>query len=197
MSITTAFTNNTNQTVTIGGRSIKPGETREVDARFVPATPEINRQLMVLFINLGITPRYFGTTVVQPGHSARLPIIHFENPNKADAGKFQVKMFEELLARKVDDIKPFFSAFNDEELEHLSALEVSDQNRKSLVKLIADELAVRKAERDFDPASYAQTLEGKDESELQIELLAANDNQMKLSLIQDALSKLKEQEEQA
>lgn len=63
MSITTAFTNNTNQTVTIGGRSIKPGETREVDARFVPASPEINRKLMVLFINLGITPRYFGTTV--------------------------------------------------------------------------------------------------------------------------------------
>ncbi|EIJ0945196.1 ABC transporter ATPase [Vibrio vulnificus] len=196
MSITTAFTNNSKQTVNIGGRSVQPGETREVDARFVPASAEINRKLMVLFINFGITPKYFGETVVQPNQAARLPIIHFENPNKANAGKFQDQVFEQLLALKIDDIKPFFSSLNDDELKRLSELETLDQKRKGLLKEIEDELAVRTAERDFDPASYAKTLEGKDESELQIELLAVGDDQVKLALIQDALSKLKATSEQ-
>ncbi|WP_158117214.1 ABC transporter ATPase [Vibrio cincinnatiensis] len=196
MSITTAFTNTTDQAVNIGGRSVLPGETREVDARFVPASPTTNRQLMVLFINFGITPKYFGTTVVQPNQAVRLPIIHFENPNKANAGKFQDQVFEELLNRKVDDIKPFFSSLNDDELQRLSELEMLDQKRKSLLKEIDNELAVRIAERDFDPDAYAKSLEGKEESELQIELLAVGDDQAKLTLIQDALSQLKATSEQ-
>lgn len=193
MSITTAFTNNSKQTVNIGGRSVLPGETREVDARFVPASAETNRQIIILYINFGITPKYFGTTVVQPNQAARLPIIHFENPNKTDAGKFQDTIFEELLTHKIDDIKPFFSSLTDDELNRLAELESADQKRKSLLKDIEDELAVRAAERGFDPEAYAKTLEGKDESELQIELLSAGDNQMKLNVIQAALSKLKDQ----
>ncbi|MCG9597064.1 ABC transporter ATPase [Vibrio sp. Isolate25] len=191
MPVMTAFTNNEKQTVNIGGRSVQPGETREVDARFVSAAPETNRQIIVLYINFGITPKYFGTTVVQPNTAARLPIIHFENPNKADAGAFQDAVFSELLEKKVEDIKPFFSSFEDDELERLAELEQSDGKRKTLLKEITDTLAARKEDREFDPQKYAQSLEGKDESELQVELLAAGDNELKLKAIQDALAKLK------
>lgn len=191
MPVMTAFTNNEKQTVNIGGRSVQPGETREVDARFVSAAPETNRQIIVLYINFGITPKYFGTTVVQPNTAARLPIIHFENPNKADAGAFQDAVFSELLEKKVEDIKPFFSSLEDEELERLAELEQSDGKRKTLLKEITDMLTARKEEREFNPQKYAQSLEGKDESELQVELLAAGDNELKLKAIQDALAKLK------
>ncbi|AYV20499.1 ABC transporter ATPase [Vibrio mediterranei] len=191
MPVMTAFTNNEKQTVNIGGRSVQPGETREVDARFVSAAPETNRQIIVLYINFGITPKYFGTTVVQPNTAARLPIIHFENPNKADAGAFQDAVFSELLEKKVEDIKSFFSLFEDDELERLAELEQSDSKRKTLLKEITDTLAARKEDREFDPQKYAQSLEGKDESELQVELLAAGDNELKLKVIQDALAKLK------
>lgn len=191
MPVMTAFTNNEKQTVNIGGRSVQPGETREVDARFVSAAPETNRQIIVLYINFGITPKYFGTTVVQPNTAARLPIIHFENPNKADAGAFQDAVFSELLEKSIEDIKPFFSSFEDDELERLAELEQSDGNRKTLLKEITDTLAARKEDREFDPQKYVQSLEGKDESELQVELLAAGDNELKLKAIQDALAKLK------
>lgn len=191
MPVMTAFTNNEKQTVNIGGRSVQPGETREVDARFVSAAPETNRQIIVLYINFGITPKYFGTTVVQPNTAARLPIIHFENPNKADAGAFQDAVFSELLEKSIEDIKPFFSSFEDDELERLAELEQSDGKRKTLLKEITDTLAARKEDREFDPQKYAQSLEGKDESELQVELLAAGDNELKLKAIQDALAKLK------
>ncbi|MFM2590053.1 ABC transporter ATPase [Vibrio sp. TBV020] len=191
MPVMTAFTNNEKQTVNIGGRSVQPGETREVDARFVSAAPETNRQIIVLYINFGITPKYFGTTVVQPNTAARLPIIHFENPNKADAGAFQDAVFSELLEKSIEDIKPFFSSFEDDELERLAELEQSDGKRKTLLKEITDTLATRKEDREFDPQKYAQSLEGKDESELQVELLAAGDNELKLKAIQDALAKLK------
>lgn len=191
MPVMTAFTNNEKQTVNIGGRSVQPGETREVDARFVSAAPETNRQIIVLYINFGITPKYFGTTVVQPNTAARLPIIHFENPNKADAGAFQDAVFSELLEKSIEDIKPFFSSFEDDELERLAELEQSDGKRKTLLKEITDTLAARKEDREFDPQKYAQSLEGKDESELQVELLAAGDNELKLKAIQDALAELK------
>lgn len=191
MPVMTAFTNNEKQTVNIGGRSVQPGETREVDARFVSAAPETNRQIIVLYINFGIAPKYFGTTVVQPNTAARLPIIHFENPNKADAGAFQDAVFSELLEKSIEDIKPFFSSFEDDELERLAELEQSDGKRKTLLKEITDTLAARKEDREFDPQKYAQSLEGKDESELQVELLAAGDNELKLKAIQDALAKLK------
>ena len=191
MPVMTAFTNNEKQTVNIGGRSVQPGETREVDARFVSAAPETNRQIIVLYINFGITPKYFGTTVVQPNTAARLPIIHFENPNKADAGAFQDAVFSELLEKSIEDIKPFFSSFEDDELERLAELEQSDSKRKTLLKEITDTLAARKEDREFDPQKYAQSLEGKDDSELQVELLAAGDNELKLKAIQDALAKLK------
>ncbi|MDA0109009.1 ABC transporter ATPase [Vibrio sp. La 4.2.2] len=191
MPVMTAFTNNEKQTVNIGGRSVQPGETREVDARFVSAAPETNRQIIVLYINFGITPKYFGSTVVQPNTAARLPIIHFENPNKADAGAFQDAVFSELLEKSIEDIKPFFSSFEDDELERLAELEQLDGKRKTLLKEITDTLAARKEEREFDPQKYAQSLEGKDESELQVELLAAGDNELKLKAIQDALAKLK------
>lgn len=191
MPVMTAFTNNEKQTVNIGGRSVQPGETREVDARFVSAPPETNRQIIVLYINFGITPKYFGTTVVQPNTAARLPIIHFENPNKADAGAFQDAVFSELLEKNIEDIKPFFSSFEDDELERLAELEQSDSKRKTLLKEITDTLAARKEDREFDPQKYAQSLEGKDDSELQVELLAAGDNELKLKAIQNALAKLK------
>lgn len=191
MPVMTAFTNNEKQTVNIGGRSVQPGETREVDARFVSAAPETNRQIIVLYINFGITPKYFGTTVVQPNTAARLPIIHFENPNKADAGAFQDAVFSELLEKSIEDIKPFFSSFEDDELERLAELEQSDSKRKTLLKEITDTLAARKEDREFDPQKYAQSLEGKDDSELQVELLAAGDNELKLKAIQNALAKLK------
>jgi hypothetical protein len=180
MPIMTAYTNNSKQAVNIGGRTVHPGETREVDARFVPAAAQVNRAIVILYINFSITPKYFGQTVVQPNTAARLPIIHFENPNKADAGAFQDKIFEELLTKKIDEIKPFFSELTDEELARLSELETADQKRKGLLSGIDEELA--------------KTLEGKDESELQVELLAAGDNEMKLKVIQEALSKLKEQQ---
>ena len=151
MPVMTAFTNNEKQTVNIGGRSVQPGETREVDARFVSAAPETNRQIIVLYINFGITPKYFGTTVVQPNTAARLPIIHFENPNKADAGAFQDAVFSELLEKSIEDIKPFFSSFEDDELERLAELEQSDGKRKTLLKEITDTLAARKEDREFDP----------------------------------------------
>ncbi|EGR1038396.1 ABC transporter ATPase [Vibrio cholerae] len=191
MSITTAFTNTTKQAVNIGGRTIQPNETREVDARFVPAAAQVNRGIIILYINFSITPKYFGQTVVQPNTAARLPIIHFENPNKADAGAFQDKVFTELLTKKIDEIKPFFSEFTDAELARLSELETEDQKRKGLLSGIDEELATRKAERDLTPEAFAKTLEGKDESDLQVELLAAGDNELKLKAIQDALSKLK------
>ncbi|SIO94654.1 ABC transporter ATPase [Vibrio spartinae] len=191
MSITTAFTNQSDQAVNIGGRSILPGETREVDARFVPATPETNRLLQVLYINFNTTPRYFGTDVVQPLQAMRLPVILFENPNLHDAGKIQDEIFAELLNRKIDDIKPYVSKFNDAEVSRLVELEQVGDQRKSLMKELQDELAVREAERNFDPEAYAKTLEGKDESELQIELLAAGDNEMKTQVIEQALSALK------
>ncbi|GLT18870.1 hypothetical protein GCM10007938_26520 [Vibrio zhanjiangensis] len=191
MPVMTTFTNNEKQTVNIGGRSVQPGETREVDARFVSAAPETNRQIIVLYINFGITPKYFGTTVVQPNTAARLPIIHFENPNKADAGAFQDAVFSELLDNSIDDIKPFFSSFEDNELERLAELEQSDGKRKTLLKEITDTLTARKEDREFDPQVYAQSLEDKDESELQVELLAAGDNELKLKAIQDALATLK------
>lgn len=194
MPIMTAFTNTSDQAVNIGGRTILPNETREVDARFVPAAAQVNRGIIILYINFSITPKYFGQTVVQPNTAARLPIIHFENPNKADAGAFQDKIFEELLTKKIDEIKPFFSELTDEELARLSELEATDQKRKGLLSGIDEELATRKAERDLTPEAFAKTLEGKDESDLQVELLAAGDNEMKLKVIQEALSKLKEQQ---
>ncbi|MEI8634725.1 ABC transporter ATPase [Vibrio sp. PP-XX7] len=191
MSVTTAFTNHSEQTVNIGGRSVLPGETREVDARFVPASPETNRQLLVLYINFNDSVRYFGTNAVQPLEAMRLPVIHFENPNLHDAGKIQDQIFTELLDRKIDDIKPYFSQLNDEEVSRLVELEQVGDQRKSLLKVLQDELAVRDAERNFDPETYAQTLAGMDESELQIELLATQDNSMKTQVIEQALSALK------
>ncbi len=191
MSIMTPYTNTTKQAVNIGGRTIQPNETREVDARFVPAAAQVNRGIIILYINFSMTPKYFGQTVVQPNTAARLPIIHFENPNKADAGAFQDKVFTELLTKKIAEIKPFFSALTDEELARLSELETADQKRKGLLSSIDDELTARKEDKELTPESFAKTLEGKDESELQIELLAAGDNEMKLTVIQEALSKLK------
>lgn len=192
MSVTTAFTNHSEQTVYIGGRSVQPNETREVDARFVPAVAEINRQILVLFINFDSEPRYFGTTVVQHNEAARLPIIHFENPNELDAGAFQDQVFESLLEKSIDHIRPYFSTLEEEELQRLMELENGKSKRKNLLKELADEVEKRKQAREFDPQVYAASIQGKDENELQVELLAAADHTEKLAIIQQALSELKQ-----
>lgn len=190
------YTNNTKQPQNIAGKTVLPGETREVDARFAPATAAINRALMILFINFAQSPRYFGETVVEPGQTARLSIIHFENPNCEGAGAAQDVIFNQLLEHKIDDITPYFSQLEDTELNRVAELEAVDANRKTLLENIKDELAVRQAEREFSPATYAKALDAMDDEELQLELLSVGDDSRKIAAIENELAKRQEQKQE-
>ncbi|WP_120510964.1 ABC transporter ATPase [Photobacterium salinisoli] len=193
-----AYTNTTHQPQNIGGRTVLPGETREVDARFVNATALVNRDLMILFINLDASPRFFGTTKVLPGEAVRVSVIHFENPNRENAGAVQDRIFEQLLENKIDIIKPYFSELEDGELSRLAELEQAGDKRKTLLEDIDNELAVRMAERNFSPAEYAQQLDAMTDEDLQLELLSVGDDSRKIVAIQDELAKrsdLQKQEE--
>lgn len=195
MKPTIAYTNNTKQQQNIGGRTVMPGETREVDARFVPSPALVNRGLMILFINFDSEARYFGTTKVGPGQAARVSIIHFENPNRENAGAVQDEIFVRLLDNKIDVIKPYFSELDDTELNRLAELEKVDGNRKTLLEDIETELSVRQAEREFSPAEYAKSLQAMSDEDLQVEILKAGDDSRKLDAVQNELAKRKELED--
>ncbi|KFA98786.1 hypothetical protein [Vibrio sp. ER1A] len=190
------FTNTQAEALNVGGRTILPGETREVDARFVPAPSMVNRDVVVLFINFNEEPRFFGTTKVEAGKAARLPLIHFENPNVEESGKVQLEIFKQLLEKNISEITPYVSELNDDELSLLVDLEGLGEKRKTLLKHFADELAVRTAERSFDPEAFAASLKGMDDGDLNLALLDAGDNEMKITAIENELSERKASKEQ-
>lgn len=188
---TVAYTNKTKQTQNIGGKTIQPMETREIDARFVPSPSVLNRELMILYINFDDSPRYFGTQKVDAKEPARLSIVHFENPNREDAGAVQDEIFETLLSFKVDIVKEYFSVLEDVELHRLIEIESQGQNRKSMLNHIEDEFAVRLAEREFSPGEYAKMLEALSDEDLDLEVLAAIE-EVKIEMVENELSKRKE-----
>ncbi|MDW6004731.1 ABC transporter ATPase [Vibrio mangrovi] len=143
MSIMVPYTNHSSHSMTIGGCTVPAGETCHVDARFVPAKPQVNRQLKILYINFNQTPRYFGTSVVQPLQAERLSVIHFDNPNLHDAGQVQDRIFSRLLERKISDIKPYLAQMHEGEIVRLAELEQAGQQRKSLLKEFQNELVLR------------------------------------------------------
>ncbi len=171
-----AFTNTGNETKHIGGKAVKSGETRE---------------LVLLYINFNDADRFFGEINVKPGEAARVPLIHFENPN-ADADKAQEQIFVSLLDESVEFIQGIFPDMSDEELAHIRDMETKEQkSRKTLLSAIDDELAVREAEASFDGKAYQQALLKMSEEDLQLELLSAGDNPEKLQFVQVRLSELK------
>lgn len=183
------YTNNTDTAQHICGRVIAPGETREVDARFVPATAAVNGLLEVLYINFSDSPRFFGNDQVEPGGYARLPAKYFEDPNTS-ADQAQTSIFRAFLDQSLSVIEASLEPFTDDELAHLVSMEKADgQNaRKGLFKLIEDELAVRVAERDFSPEAYSEHLSSLSDEDLDLELLQVGNNDDKLPLVQAELA---------
>ncbi len=183
------FTNNSDVAVNICGKVVMPNETRDVDARFVPAPAAVNGSLQVLYFNFEDAPRYFGNEVVGPGAYARLSANYFVDPNTA-ADQVQSSLFRAFLEHNLKEIGASLEPFTDAELVQLDALEQEEGEnaRKGLFELIKNELAVRKAERDFSPAIYSQHLQSLGDEALDVELLQVSDDEQKLSLVQVELS---------
>ena len=190
------YTNNGSTDAHIGGRTIKPGETRDVDARFIPASPYINREIMVAYINFNGSPRYFGTTRVDAGGFARLSIIHFQNPNVESSGDIQTEIFKQLLDRKIEDIKPYISLLEEDEILVLKAIEESEGKRKTLVDEFEKVLAERKEEREFTVEKYLNSLKELDDDQLQVELLKVSDHEVKTKLVEGVIAERKAAEQQ-
>jgi len=191
---TVPYTNNGKEPVSICGRVVKPGETREVDARFVPATPAVNGTLEVLYFNLGDSARYFGDTEVPVGGYARLSANFFVDPNTA-ADQVQTELFRAFLDQNLKVIGASLEAFTDDELAQLEAMEKTAEGRNArdgLFKLLKEELATRMAERDFVPAEYSKHLQSLSDEDLDLELLQVGDDEGKLPLVQAALSDRKD-----
>jgi len=167
------FTNKTNKPVTVGGKQILPGETRPVDARFVPAPPAVNATLSLLYFNFSDAPKYFGETIVQPDTCARIPANFLVNPN-SNADTTQTELFLVLLDESVNTISRFLSELSPDELVMLKDLEQQKgEKRKSLFEAIDKEITLQQQIAQFDPQAYQQHLRTLSADELALELLAA------------------------
>ncbi|AWL12818.1 hypothetical protein HMF8227_02366 [Saliniradius amylolyticus] len=190
------YTNNTQRPQTIAGKTINPGETREVDARFVPATPDINSSLFLLFFNVTDETKYFGSVAVEGHRYGRLPANHFVDPN-TPADKAQQGLFRALLDQKIDYIKERLPAFTPDELAVLKSIEEQAKGknkRKGLLSAIDEEVERQNNVLSFDAEAYKQELAKMKDDELDLELLNAGDDQAKIELIQAELSSRKDAE---
>ena len=192
---TVPFTNNTDKPVTAGGKVIKPGETRPVDARFVPASVTVNANLKFLYFNLGKSSKFLGDAEIKPDAWARVPANTLVNPNTA-VDKIQNGLFDELLKKPVEYIKERFSAFEADELVILKQMEEGGSKRRSLLDAIDACIKSHQVRVSFDPDGYQRTLTDMDEKMLQLELLNVQDDERRLVLVQSALAALKEKAEE-
>lgn len=171
------FTNKTNKPVTVGGKQILPGETRPVDARFVPSPAAVNATLFLLYFNFSNAPKYFGETVVQPDTCARIPANFLVNPN-SNADTTQTDLLLVLLDESVNTISRFLSELSPDELAILKDLEQrKGEKRKSLFEAIDKEITLQQQIAQFDPQAYQQHLRTLSADELALEQLAATAHQ--------------------
>ena len=185
------YTNTTKKTQHVGARSVNPGETREVDARFVPAAAHVNVRLVLLYINTTESERFFGETVVKPGEFARVSANYFVDPN-TPADQCQQQLFRDVLDQPIPFVSGCLNAFEDDELDVLERIEKeSGDKRKGIIEALADERAVRVAERDFKAADYSEQLQQLSDEELDVELLTVADDAEKLVLVQEELANRK------
>lgn len=178
------FTNETNKPVTLGGKQILPGETRPVDARFVPAPPAVNAALSLLYFNFSDAPKYFGEIVVQPDTCARIPANFLVNPN-SNADTTQTELFLVLLDESVNTISRFLSEFTPDELAILKDLEQQKgEKRKSLFEAIEKEITLQQQITEFDPQAYQEHLNNLSDEDLELELLSVDGDADKTKLVE-------------
>jgi hypothetical protein len=179
-----AYTNTSKFEETIGTATVKPGQTRRVDARLVPAPAKVNATLEVLYFNILDTPKYFAEHTISPGAWLRISANFVVNPN-GSADEAQTDILKGLLTQSIPYISDRFEPMDGEELAVLLMLEKQQTKpRSSLVTAIKTEIDDRAKPSNDDLSDYKAALAKTSDAELELEALSVEGDADKLALIE-------------